>query len=351
MISKRLPAANLLPWVQCILDTGDRVIGPVRAGDNLLFASIADPAQLVLGEGITLKSAKGVFFPQSEVVLRYHKGQDGIELEEPEGFAPPTVLLGVRPCDAAGMEVLDEVFQWDYKDPFFLKRREQTVIVSFGCDAAVDENCFCTSFDLAPDSRLGSDVFMATLPGGDIYLEAVTEKGNQLLSRTPEFFEEAQPVPPMDDPASRVPVRFDLDRIKPWLDGHFDDAFWKEMSLRCVGCGTCSFICPTCHCFDLVDETCRGEGVRCKNWDSCQFPLFTLHASGHNPRSKQSERYRQRIMHKFKYYKEKFGKTLCVGCGRCVRACPAGHSILDYLTEIDRRAATGAEPAAIRGKG
>ncbi len=342
----RLRAQNLNTWIRRILDTGDRVTGPVRAGSDTLFGAISDPAQLVLGEGLTVKSAKGVFFPQSEVILRFKREDGAIRVEDVEGFAPPTVLLGARPCDAAGMEVLDAVFQWDYRDQFFLQRREQTTIVSFGCSAPVDDKCFCTSVGLAPDSRFGADVFMRPMDAGDYYLEPVTEKGGRLLARTPDLFESTDPIPPIPAPASVVPLRFELDRVKPWLDDHFNDSFWKEMSLRCVGCGTCTFLCPTCHCFDIVDETCEGEGVRCKNWDSCQLSLFTVHASGHNPREKQSARYRQRIMHKFKYYKEKFGMTLCVGCGRCVRACPAGHSILDYLTEIDRRAAANGVPAA-----
>jgi len=349
MTCMRLRAADFTRWVQRLLDSGDRVIGPVRAAEGTLFSAIANPEQVVVGEGLAIRSAKGVFFPQSEVVLRYENGKNGVTIEDIADFAPPTVLLGVRPCDAAGTEVLDAVFEWDFKDVFFLKRREQTTIVSFGCTAALDEHCFCTSVGLAPDSRLGSDLFMARMDNGDFYLEAVTVKGERLLERTADLLAPADPIAPMQDPAAAVPLRFDLDRIKPWLDDHFDDPFWKDMSLRCVGCGTCSFLCPTCHCFDLVDETCGEKGVRCRNWDSCQFSLFTAHASGHNPRSKQSERYRQRIMHKFKYYKEKFGKTLCVGCGRCVRQCPTGHSILDYLTEIDRRVAAGTEPAPAKG--
>ena len=176
---------------------------------------------------------------------------------------------------------------------------------------------------------------MAKEPNGDLYMESVTEKGDSLINKYSELLEETEKMEPGDG-KDKVSVRFEAESIKPWLDEHFEDSFWKEMSLKCIGCGTCSFICPTCHCFDIVDETRLDKGVRLKNWDSCQFGLFTLHASGHNPRRVQSERYRQRIMHKFKYYVEKFDKTLCVGCGRCIRACPVGHSILDYLKEIDK---------------
>ncbi len=337
-------------WVQSMMDAGDRVVGPVRASAGTLFAAIAKPADLTLGGPLPVKSAKGVFFPQSEIVMRYKMQGGAVSLENIEEFAPRTVLIGTRPCDAASLTILDSVFSWDYKDAFYLKRRERTTIVSLGCNEPQDDSCFCTSVGLGPDSRIGSDVFMRECASGDYLLESVTEKGEALLARTPRLFaladaaaiQAAAPKPP-----AVVPVKFEKDRLKPWLDEHFDDAMWAEMSLKCIGCGTCAFVCPACHCFDIVDETRMGEGVRRKNWDSCQFGLFTRHASGHNPRGVQGARYRQRIMHKFNYYVEKFGKTLCAGCGRCVRSCPVGHSLLDYLEEIDRRAAES-EPLPAR---
>lgn len=337
MKTMSLQADKVQEWIQSLLKTDSRVIGPVRVKEDTLFSLVEKPTDLLLDEKITLKSAKGVFFPQSEVILQFSTLEGQPSVQDVQNFAPATILIGVRPCDAAAMNVLDSVFTWDYKDNFYLERRANTTLVSVGCLAPVDEFCFCTSVGLSPQTREGSDVFILKQPDGGLYLEAVTEKGEALLNQTSDALKPAQAVAETDA-ETIVPKKFDIKRIKPWLDEHFEDDFWKQMSLKCVGCGTCTFLCPTCHCFDLVDETCLGEGVRRKNWDSCQFSLFTLHASGHNPRKTQSERYRQRIMHKFKYYDEKFGKTLCVGCGRCVRSCPVGHSLLDYLTEIDRMA-------------
>lgn len=336
MKAMRLPKKNLDRWLSAMMTSGKRVIGPVKLDENALFSTITRPDDLVLDNGITLKSAKGVFFPQSEVILRYGSKEGRTTVEDVSDFAPPTVLVGVRPCDAAALETLDDVFQWDYKDKFYLERREKTVVVAMGCREPIDGQCFCTSVGLAPDSRKGSDVFMIETPEGDFYVEFLTEKGEHLLSLSPELFAETAPLQ-QGELTEDIPPVFNVEDIQPWLDEHFEDDFWKERSLACIGCGTCTFLCPTCHCFDIVDETRLGKGVRRKNWDSCQFAQFTLHASGHNPRGAQSERYRQRIMHKFKYYPEKFGKTLCVGCGRCVRSCPVGHSLLDYLVEIAKR--------------
>ncbi|MDI6787496.1 MAG: 4Fe-4S dicluster domain-containing protein, partial [Planctomycetota bacterium] len=133
--------------------------------------------------------------------------------------------------------------------------------------------------------------------------------------------------------------KFDISLIKPWLEsrqGGIDHPIWAKITLPCIGCGTCTYLCPTCHCFDIVDEGNLKGGSRCKNWDACQFAMFTVHASGHNPRDTQSKRFRQRVAHKFDYYPDKFGRTLCVGCGRCIRHCPTDMSLLDVLETIDK---------------
>ena len=129
--------------------------------------------------------------------------------------------------------------------------------------------------------------------------------------------------------------------MKDWLEEHFEDPLWEEKAFRCIGCGTCTFLCPTCHCFDIQDESVFDGGSRLKNWDGCQFSLFTLHTSGHNPRDTQPKRYRQRIIHKYAIYPEKFGKVLCTGCGRCVAHCPVNLSLYDVVATAQERAEKG----------
>jgi ferredoxin len=325
-------------WVQSLLDDSWRVVGPVRAGNMTLFSAITSPDQLELGNELPRKSPKGVVFPQSEIILKYREEAGKVEVEDVDNFAVPTVLLGVHPCDAASMDILDKVFGGRYRDKFYMKRRESTVVVSLGCEGKLDADCFCTAVGLAPDSRAGADIYTMRDGSGALYMEFITEKGVQLAEKSMPFFEDSESVPARDWSGETLP--FDVQEVKEWLDEHFDDGFWRELALRCQGCGTCAFLCPVCHCFDIVDETRLKDGVRRKNWDSCQFGIFTKHASGHNPRGDQSERFRQRVMHKFKYYVDNFGATLCAGCGRCVRSCPAGQSLLEVLTEIGRLAKT-----------
>ncbi|MBM4043249.1 MAG: heterodisulfide reductase subunit A [Planctomycetes bacterium] len=287
---------------------------------------------------------KRLFFPETEVILEFNDGRSkDVALCVPEPPAGERVVLGCRPCDAAAIAALDQVFAWDYDDVRYRQHRERTTIVAFACTEP-HGHCFCTSVGGSPHGEAGSDVLAfptedrlkAGLRTGGALLKSLTVKGARLIERLHDVVRPAPhgarpPEPPLVKP------RFDPDKIKPWLDAHFEDPLWTEATLACLGCGACSYLCPTCHCFDIVDEAVWNRGERRRNWDCCSFSLFTLHASGHNPRPTQAARYRQRVMHKFKYFPERFGRLACVGCGRCVRTCGAGQSLLSVLAAIEAR--------------
>jgi ferredoxin len=157
----------------------------------------------------------------------------------------------------------------------------------------------------------------------------LTDKGRALFDgKTEKSDQEAKP-------AKAPEKKFEPETIRKFVSEHFEDPFWKEHALTCVGCGTCAFTCPTCHCFDIVDAGPSAGNARVRTWDSCQFPIFTAHASGHNPRPAQPSRQRQRLLHKFSIYPKKFGEILCTGCGNCTRNCPEGIGVLSVATEID----------------
>ena len=329
---KYISQQNLNILLDTLIAQGARVVAPRMNSGTLLYEPIQSAMEAVLDQ-LPRRSGKEAFFPLCEDIMSYEKEGQKIELKDidPARF-PETVLVGVRPCDAAAIPVLDAVFSWDYKDEFFLERRRKTTIVGLACTQA-DEACFCSAVGLSPSNPKGADLFLTPLEGGGYACETFSEKGEVLITVNSELFSEAADgrALPLAEPQTG---KFDLQKVKAWLDEHFEDPAWDSIATRCVGCGACAFVCPACHCFDIVDEGTEKAGRRRKNWDACGFWKFTHHASGHNPRDQQPKRYRNRIMHKFKYYDDKFGQTLCTGCGRCIRLCPVGIDIANILQDI-----------------
>ena len=325
--------SNLRRLVDLLVKEGKLVIGPKLSGAPPLYEPLAAGSELTLAT-LPRRSAKELFFPLCEDILSFERDKDGMKVTDVDrSLFPEAVLIGAPPCDAGSPSILDAVFSWDYHDEFYLERRRKSTIIGIACTKG-DDACFCTAVGLAPDAQQGSDLFLTPLTGGGFACSAVTEKGENLLAAHRELFSEGSAGEPVQF-AGENTEKLDLVRIKQWLEGHFEDPLWESVSDICIGCGACAFICPACHCFDINDEGSAQKGTRRKHWDACGFSKFTNHASGHNPRDVQNKRYRNRIMHKFKYYDDKFGKTLCTGCGRCIRACPVGIDIAQILSDIN----------------
>lgn len=336
MVGKIISKQNLRKLPERLIELGFRVIAPKKGSETILFGEITSYEEYDEDCLKPERSIKEMFFPRTEKIFRYrHIGQGKVKLIESENFAPKTVLFGVRPCDAASLPIMDAIFSWDYQDNYYLKRREETCLISISCET-MDEFCLCTTLGLSPASENGSDILLFKRDEESFYAKVITPKGTEICSQAEELFEDTNEKAPIGFEGPEI--KTNLEQIKPWLDSHFENEMWDELGLQCLGCGSCTYVCPTCHCFDIIDEGGLKSGARVKNWDSCGFGLFTLHASGHNPRSTQNRRYRQRIMHKFKYYIEKFEYTACVGCGRCIKACPVDINLADILGTINSKA-------------
>ena len=282
---------------------------------------------------------KAVFFPQTQTLLTYTKSGDGaVNVADTEAAHAEMLVMGCRPCDAAAMQLLDAVFQSDYDDLPYRSRRDNTTLVTFAC-GALGPRCFCSAVGGSPTDERGSDVLATLTADGGAALKSLTERGDRFVQRLGVVAKPAaSPAPPQQPATGPAPV--DLQRVREWLDNNFENDLWGELALRCLGCGVCTYLCPTCHCFDIVDEGAWNHGERRRNWDSCAFRNFTLHASGHNPRPNQTARWRQRVMHKFKYFPQRFGQAACVGCGRCIEKCRAGQNLLDILRRISQENAS-----------
>ena len=323
--------------VEDLLGDGTSVWAPVKRGERVEYGRIAAACDALLDGPLPAMPLKAVFLPPSEPLFTWRRDGQDVTLAPHVPDVSPAVVLGARPCDAAALDALDRVMGWDYRDDLWFARRDRTTIVTVACVAA-GPDCFCDAVGLGPDDPTGSDVLLAPLDGG-FSVREVTEKGRTLIARHPARFETRQRGASGPAGPAQPPRRLDTQAIGSWLASHFDDPMWTAMSFRCHGCGACASVCPACHCFDIVDEPeSVTAGTRRRHWDTCQTAKFTLHASGHNPRGDQNGRFRQRVMHKFRVYPERFGRLLCTGCGRCAAACPSGQNLLEILHGLERAA-------------
>jgi hypothetical protein len=338
-------AGWLTSAVDVLQGAGVEVIAPVETEPGVFeLIAVKSSEEVALNYANVRLPLKRIFFPVTEVLLEFENQTDGDVDVKSEPLAPSAevVVLGARPCGVAALEALDKVFHWDYDDVRYSARRARTTLVSFACTKPGPQ-CFCTSVGGSPHNTLQSDVIVFLGDDGEALMQVCSDKGAQFIDRLGGVVKAAPPGTTLPPPPE-VKTQFEPDKIKEWLDGNFENDFWTDISLKCLGCSACSYLCPTCHCFDIVDEANWRSGQRRRNWDCCSHPMFTKHASGHNPRPDQASRCRQRLMHKFKYFPERFGQIACVGCGRCVRACCVGQNLVGILTDIESKANEGDAP-------
>jgi len=313
-----------------------RFLGPVDKGDGVCLTQVSAGDMLALDYVNFILPPKRMFFPRSEVIATH--GSDGMTATPlPEGRV---VLFGIRPCDVLSLVYLDKVFLDEkYADPYYRSRRDNAVIISLACRQPAP-TCFCTSIKGSPAGKAGADILAVDI-GDVLLLESVTATGEAFMAEYGKLLDK----PSAEQVSSRQAqvaaadakmARVSIDQATAKLRARFDAAAWDELTARCLGCGVCTFLCPTCHCFRLYDEQVGGQNRRVRAQDACAFPAFTLEASGHNPRTRQGMRMRHRMMHKFCYTAESFGEIFCVGCGRCIRSCPANLDIRETLTEVSK---------------
>ena len=313
-----------------------RLYGPVRQGEVVDFVQIEDPIEMDLSFQNSRLSPKSLFLPQSERMFEYSLDparDDAHILKEIPKVDSPLAVIGIRPCDARALELEDVNFDAPkFRDPWWVRARETTTLVGLGCNSPCS-TCFCTSVGGGPFDEAGLDVLL-TDTGEGLLAKILTEKGNNLVEagKVAEAADEAliEKAGAIEREAQeKITSKVDTSKLRE-LDSLalYEADFWDEVHFACINCGVCTYLCPTCWCFDIQDETHGRSGVRMRNWDSCMFPLFTLHASGHNPRGEKIQRVRQRFMHKLKYYVDKYNNGVaCVGCGRCVEHCPVNIDI------------------------
>jgi len=324
------------------------VFVPKTDGQAVSFGPLED--EVLLDFQNSRMSPKDFFFPQSERMFEYVTDPASEEanilkscLKEPES----RLIFGIRPCDAKAFMVLDKIFTNDqYEDVFWTTKRDASVVVGLGCNNPCPA-CFCTSVGTGPFHEEGLDILVYDL-GEDLLLKPVTGQGEQVL-------EQAGGLTDADDKALKagadlktgaeaaIASHVETDNIEEReVMELFEAEHWEKVQERCLNCGVCTYVCPTCHCFDIQDEVAGDVGDRIRNWDSCMSWLFTAHGTGHNPRPNKMSRVRQRFMHKFKYIPVKRdGDIGCVGCGRCIVSCPVNIDVRDVVRDMNTSGLSG----------
>ena len=340
----KLPISRLDELFSLI--NGERTLYlPLEENNMVYFEQWSPEAVIRIDILNTVKSPKDFFFPVAEDIAAFKVSGKEIEIEDIRNPIEPFALFGIRACDAESLNLLDRVFldeQCEFTDTFYQSRRQSSIVITTACSKP-EETCFCGVFDID-----------ATNPGGDIstwliddtlYWKSQTEKGSELTEKVKGLFVQASEA----EIANQQEKTKELLQKLPFKDLNLEDFTgdalmetfnslkWTEMCRTCLSCGTCTFICPTCHCYDIQDFDTGSKIQRLKCWDSCMYSDFTLMAHG-NPRTSTLERFRQRYMHKLIYFPDNNnGLYACVGCGRCVQKCPISMNIVKVIRELARQ--------------
>lgn len=320
---------------------------PAASKPSVVFAPWQKGQPFTLAKATV--SPKEAVLPECEILFTYKQTRNednnaGLTLTGP-AEAESTIVFGGRPCDAMGIRALDRPYmEGIFKDPYYTARREKLTVITITCNTGC-QTCFCHWVGGGPSSPQGSDILMTSVEGGYV-LQAVTDKGNQLLEKSPlaEAADKfSQAVETRKKAWASLKPAPDLASAPDSLKAIFADAdFWTKQTDRCISCGACTYFCPDCYCFNITDEgeaQCATGGRRLRSWDNCMSSRYSREASGHNPRPNKSERMRNRVSHKFWTYPENWGAFLCSGCGRCITNCPVHLDIREIVLNAIRHAA------------
>ncbi|GAB4259815.1 MAG: hypothetical protein Kow0092_08290 [Deferrisomatales bacterium] len=322
------------------------VVGVQERRGRLTLDPLEDPAHLRLEYPPRVHSPKKFLFPNWEQLFRFRLGET--VLLEADRAPVPRVIFGLHPCDLHAVGVLDQcLFEGEADTAYRAKRRASVLI---GVECFPDEHCFCTSLGTDRVAE-GFDLFVHR-GGTDYRIQVGSPKGEVLLRRyAPEVeAREGEPISSQPPKPTARRLRFPVEALAPLLEEGYDHPIWQEIGARCLGCGTCTLLCPSCYCFTVEDRLHLdlGGGERVRTWDSCQFDQFARLSGGAEARADQADRQRHRFFRKYKYLWDRHRRTACVGCGRCSRECLAGIDPVDVLNRLFELRA-GRESAAPPG--
>jgi len=300
--------------------------------------------EIDLDARLSVKSPKSFLFPRSESYLEFKKDNERLDFKLKELTGKPNLLFGIRNCDQESFKLLDKVFLQEPVDRLYQRRRESTITVVGRC-LDQSETCFCQLFDIEPAaSETGADLYYFN-SDHNLYFTAASDQGELILSEYSQYFNnlESEKETELRMQAEKFNKTISTNSNNPLTinkpellyenkEKIFNSNIWQELANRCLECGICTYLCPTCHCYDIQDYASDQTGERYRCWDSCLFSNFTEMAHGDNPREETYQRLRQRFFHKLVYFPEEQKESLaCVGCGRCLGNCPVNIDITEVL--------------------
>lgn len=334
---KKIALSNLNSFYNAVNEKM-RLYAPIENNGAVNFCEYSDDSIVNLNK-MTVKSAKDAFFPQCEDLSNFKKDGKHIIVEQGELVNEDFVIFGVRACDVRAFHILDTVFLEGFLDTFYEARRKHGIVISLSCSKP-EESCFCSNFGIDPAEPNGD--IQTYIIGDDMYFDAITEKGKKFMADFANLFADS------DDKAvegsksktreivAKLPLNnLPLDKFGgDKLNEMFNRPEWQALSESCLGCGTCTYVCPTCQCYDVRDYKTNTGVKRFRCWDSCMRKDFTMMAHGTN-RPSHMQRFRQRFMHKLVYHPANHnGEFSCVGCGRCVAKCPVSINIVKVIKTL-----------------
>lgn len=340
MTFKIIPKSVLAEWFDA-LNRDYRVLGPKPKAGQFIFDEIQTIEDVDLEYPTTILPPKKVLLPTKEVLFSFDANESQFE---PQIEAVPVIILGIHTCDMHAIALLDHVFSSGYPDQHYLARRTKTTLISIECLKPCSEHAFCKDTGTLSVTE-EFDLHLTDL-GEDYAVDIGSEKGELIMANAPgvreaeiDDYQRLETV--MSQKWARFPYRlnFDVSELPSLLSVSYDSILWKTLGTKCMGCGSCTVVCPTCYCFDVVDEIdfSLETGERIRVWDSCQLNMFATVADGHNFRESHGARVRHRFFRKGKYLASAYGQRGCVGCGRCAQACLAHITPIETFNELYRR--------------
>lgn len=291
------------------------VFAPLKRRESVEYEEItSEKVKEIYYEGnAPITPLKAFFIPVKENVVN-------------QKVLKPMIVIGVPNCDLAALDLLDNIYlDEEFKDPFYHKNRENTIVFGKDCYSHKD-SCHCTAYGLKPYPEKNCDVSMSVIED-TVYLKPMSEKGEAFLKKAGiDRFSDSESLPETVQ-KERDSIEEKLRKLNENLPDEKEtrkgvekdnEELWKHHASTCVSCGACSFICPTCHCFLLID---RENFEKVKNWDVCQFPGFARVAAGEDPLKPLHERLKYRYLCKYIYKPDMFKAIACTGCGRCIDTC------------------------------